>query len=158
MNDMSYTVQLKNQDFDTQKYNRDDILQIRYSRRSPIATAMRTVFSRTNAMVEQQAVSGVLRERAVMPEKQQEYIMVYAAADGKGLLLEPITADDIRQEMNQFMDIPEMTLVERLSTDETAGINEMIRMTKVRKMNQAIGNSLKSLYRYRCCVTRDHCC
>ena len=48
LNGISYTVRLKNQGFDTQKFNHKDILQFRYSRNSPFAAALRTVFNRTN--------------------------------------------------------------------------------------------------------------
>ncbi len=71
MNGTSYTVQLKNLAFDTQRFNRHDILQIRYSRNSPIASALRTVFSQTNERVEQHAAIGTSRERIIIPAKEQ---------------------------------------------------------------------------------------
>ena len=150
MNGTSYTVQLRNLAFDTQRFNRHDILQIRYSRNSPIASALRTVFSQTNERVEQHTAAGASRERIIIPAKEQEYIMIYAVPGQPSLMLDPVTIGDISQEMDQLSALPELMIEEMLSADETAGINERVRITKVRRMNHAIGDSLKSLYGYRC--------
>ncbi len=150
MNGTVYTVQLKNQSFDAQKYNRSDILQIRYSRKSPIAGTLRTVFSQTREKVDLNTAARMSGERIILPAKEQEYIMIYAAQGQPGLLLEPVTAGDLSQEMDQLHVLPEMMIEEMLSADENAGIDEKVRLTKVRRMNRAIGDALKALYGYRC--------
>ena len=148
MNGIGYTVQLKNLAFDTQKYNRHDILQVRYARNSPIATAMRDIFSQTRIKIEQQPLAS--RERIAIPTREQEYIMIYAVPGQPSLVLDPVALGDISNEMAQLSSMPEMVIEEMLSMDESAGMDERIRITKVRRMNHAIGDSLKSLYGYRC--------
>ena len=150
MNDINYTVQLKNQGFDTQKFNHKDILQFRYSRNSPFAAALRTVFNRTNEKVERHAGTKAPRERLIIPAKDQEYIMFYAVPGQQSVMLDPVTISDLAQEMDQLASLPEMMIEEMLSADETAGYKEKVRLTKVRRMNHAIGDSLKQLYEYRC--------
>ncbi len=147
LNGIVYTVPLKNLGFDTEKYkNRHDILQIRYSKGSPIASALRSIFRETNEKVR------LLRphETAKIPAKEQEYMMIYASPDKTGLLLEPVTLSEIQTEIKQVAALPELTLEEMLSFDESAGIEEKLQVRKLRKMNQAIGDSLKKLYGYRC--------
>ena len=150
MNGISYAAMLKNLAFDTQKFNHNDILQIRYYRNSPIARALRNIFSQTNERVEQHALSAAPRQRIVIPAKEQEYMMVYAVPGQPSLLLDPVTVGDLSQEMDQLAALPELMIEEMLSADETAGFDERVRITKVRRMNHAIGDSLKSLYGYRC--------
>ena len=151
INGMVYIAQLRNLGFDTQKYsNHHDILQIRYTRNSPIANALREVFAKTQEKVEQQTISNGSRKRIVIPTREQEYIMIYAVPGETSLLLDPVVAGDISQEMDQLTDMPELMIEELLSVDETAGIKEKVRITKIRRMNHAIGDTLKSLYGYRC--------
>lgn len=150
MNGINYTVQLRNQGFDTRKFNHKDILQIRYSRNSPFATALRKVFNRTSERVEQHAETRTSRERLIIPAKEQEYIMFYAVTGEQSVMLDPVTNGDISQEMDQLARFPEMQIEEMLSGDETAGYDEKMRLTKIRRMNHAIGDSLKQLYGYRC--------
>ncbi|MCR4884366.1 MAG: hypothetical protein K6A68_12390 [Clostridiales bacterium] len=77
-------------------------------------------------------------------------MMIYASPDKTGLLLEPVTLSEIQTEIKQVAALPELTLEEMLSFDESAGIEEKLQVRKLRKMNQAIGDSLKKLYGYRC--------
>lgn len=150
MNGTNYTVQLKNLAFDTQTFNRHDILQIRYSRNSPIACAFRSIFSQTNATVALHAASEASKGRIIIPSDEQEYIMLYAVPGKSSLMLEPVTASDISQEMDHLNGLPEQMIEEMLSADETAGIDERIGIKKIRRMNHAIADSLKCLYGYRC--------
>lgn len=76
--------------------------------------------------------------------------MVYAGSRKPGLMLEPVTVGDLSREMEKLVGVPELMVEELLSADETAGINQRIRITKIRKLNHAIGDSLKRLYGYRC--------
>ena len=148
MQETEYSASLRNLDFNTQKYNRHDILQIRYSKGSPIATALQSVFTETNSKVVNQTKDST--ERIKIPTKEQEYLMVYAIDGQTNLYLEPVPLTDIKQEMNELVSLPELLVEEILSSDETATIHEKIRVTKIRKMNHAIGDSLKQLYGYRC--------
>ena len=144
-----YTVSLRNLDFDTEKYKRHDILQIRYSKNSPIATALRSVFIKTTQRVGEQKVRG--KENVLQPvAKDNEYIMLYTGGSDSRLLLDPITTGDISVEMEQIASLPEIVAEQILSTDDTARIDEKLQVSKIRKMNLAIGNSLKLLYGYRC--------
>ncbi len=151
MNGQVFAVRLSNLAFDTRKYsNHHDILQIRYTKGSPIAEALRTVFSRTRdriGILEKQRTG---RERIMIPTVEQEYLMLYAAEGETLLMLEPVTLNDISSEMDQLTDLPETRIEEILAEDETAGIDERFRITKVRRMNRAIGDALKNLYGWRC--------
>lgn len=150
MNGMNYSVQLKNLAFDKQKYRHHDIVQIRYSRNGSMATALRTVFNRTNEKVEQLLSPASTKASMEIPAKEQEYIMVYAVPGQQGLLFETVTVGDISQEMDQLAGMPEQMIEEVLSADETAGMDVRLRVARIRRMNHAIGDSLKNLYGYRC--------
>lgn len=150
LQDKVFTVSLKNLAFDTKKYNRHDILQLRYSKGSPIATALQDIFSETNGKLTRIKANESSGDRIKIPAKEQEYVMIYASDKPVSLVLEPVPLSDIRQEMDQLVALPELMVEEMLSSDETAGIDEKIRIAKIRRMNHAIGDSLKHLYGYRC--------
>lgn len=151
LNGIVYSVSLKNLGFNTQRYsNRHDILQIRYSKGSPIATALQGIFKDTHEKTKPSKSHNTLNKRVRIPTQKQEYIMFYASKGPCCLLLEPVTLPEIRKEMDQLTTIPELLIEEMLSSDETAGIEMKTGITKLRRMNHAIGDSLKLLYRYRC--------
>ena len=76
--------------------------------------------------------------------------MIYAASEQPTLILDPVTLGVISQEMDQLSALPELAIEELLFADETAGIDEKVRFTKIRRMNRAIGDTLKTLYGHRC--------
>ena len=76
--------------------------------------------------------------------------MLYAVPGESSLMLGPVTASDISQEMDHLNGLPEQMIEEILSADEAAGIDEKIGIKKIRRMNHAIADSLKCLYGYRC--------
>ena len=107
LNGSDYSVNLYNLAFDTKKYpNHHDIVQIRYSRNSPIAVALRLAFAATNKKIEEHSLAGKPSNRLSIPAKEQEYIMQYSSGNREEILLDLITIKDVERETVQYAALP----------------------------------------------------
>ncbi|MDR0870070.1 MAG: HNH endonuclease, partial [Planctomycetaceae bacterium] len=78
-------------------------------------------------------------------------VALYSTQFDNVFVLDCITTAEIREVKSAVQNINEIDL-ERIidSSDTTAGIIEIEKLVKVRKLNNTIGNSLKNLYLYKC--------
>ncbi len=145
-----YEVELINQNFDQRVYpNHPDVLQIRYSGRSGLPQALQVKFPKTTSLVREfQANPNNSRRQLSIPDTDKEYLILYATPQKGVLLAETISNDEFVAETKEIVKIPEMDY--ELAIDKNATILIETGFKKVRRLSRAIGNSLKSLYRYRC--------
>lgn len=152
MDGREFKATVKNLDFDKKKYpTHTDILQIRYSPRSPLALYLQTVFTYTGTLIEHvQKETGSRRLTDVSADKK-EYLSVYATPVPGVLNLESITNREFVEESRELCALGEQAAELVLNRcDEAAGIQVETRSCKIRKLNRAIGDELKKAYGYRC--------
>jgi 5-methylcytosine-specific restriction protein A len=158
----TYKASLVNQKFDEKKYpNRKDILQIRYNPQSEIAEKLRTVFAISYRYIleHRNNLSESTRKFIRVPEGQGEYLAIYTTEYPDTYLLECITQEDTRiiKETMVHEDEQEYEASINYNTvDTTATIAAVNQIVKIRKLNRAIGESLKLLYNYRCQICREN--
>jgi len=159
LNGKSYKALLKNQKFDEQSYNRQDIVQVRYNKSSDIANEFRKIYYKSlNYINFQRRQKELLNDfnkkiHIDMPEDIKEYLIIYTTEYEDTYLLDTIVAADITA-INQF----EYNQPDRIyetnfnynEVDENATIVLDKRLVKIRKYNSSIGKNLKTMYDYRC--------
>jgi 5-methylcytosine-specific restriction protein A len=152
----SYKVKLVNQKFDERKYpGRSDILQIRYNPQSEIAERLRVIFAVSYRYISGQRnrlVEGS-RKYIRVPEDLREYLAIYTTEYPDTYLLECITQEDtriIRQTIAREDEQEYEASINYNIVDPDATISTVPQITKIRKLNRAIGETLKYLYNYSC--------
>jgi 5-methylcytosine-specific restriction protein A len=156
LEDKTYKARLVNQKFDERKYpGRNDILQIRYNPQSEIAEKLRTIFAASYRYILEQRsnLPENTRKFIRVPEDQREYLAIYTTKYPDTYLLECITQEDtkiIREAMAHEDEQEYEASINYNTVDHTATIAIVNQMVKVRKLNRAIGETLKLLYNYCC--------
>jgi len=157
LNGKTYKAKLVNQLFNQEKYgDRADIVQIRYVPTSDIAVELRMIFNRSYQFLKQQREidreSG--RRRAIsLPDDINESIAIYITDYPDTYVLECFNANDYNAIRQSIINIQEQDFeysIDYNIVDEKATIEQKILLTKVRRLNRAIGECLKELYEYRC--------
>jgi hypothetical protein len=158
----TYKARLVNQKFDERKYpNRKDILQIRYHPQSEIAERLRSIFAASYRYILEQRNSLPENQRKFIkvPEEQKEYLAIYTTDYPDTYLLECITQEDTRivKDIMVHEDEQEYEASINYNTvDPNATIAAVNQMVKIRKLNRAIGESLKLLYNYCCQICGEN--
>jgi 5-methylcytosine-specific restriction protein A len=158
----TYKAELKNQKFDERKYpTRTNIMQIRYNPQSEIAEKLRTIFTSSYSYILEQRnlLSANRRIFTKIPEGQKEYLAIYTTEYPDTFLLECITQDDTRIFKQAIVQENENEYEAKINyniTDPTATISTVNQIAKIRKLNRAIGESLKLLYGYRCQICGEN--
>ena len=161
LDSVSYKAKLVNQKFNENKYpTHRDILQIRYGPNSELAEKLRCIFSCTyNYLCEQRGNEKVSGKRYLkIPEGKKEFLVIYTTEDPDTYLLEYITRAEAAETRKILLGESEQEYelsVNYPESDPTAAILKEIKLTKIRKLNRAIGDSLKILYDYRCQLCGD---
>jgi len=152
-----YHAKLVNQKFDESKYpNHKDVLQIRYNPSSEIAIHLRKVYQKTyDFLKEERTLSGKCGKKNIkIPDDKEEFIAIYMTEFQDVFLLECFPCEnaiDLLQNMVSQQNEYEFEKSDIYKIiDDTARIEVRERLVKVRKLDKAIGDSLKSLYDYRC--------
>lgn len=162
LEDKTYKARLVNQKFDERKYpGRNDILQIRYNPQSEIAEKLRTIFAASYRYILEHRSNLPENSRKFIrvPEAQREYLAIYTTEYPDTYLLECITQEDtkiIREAMAHEDEQEYEASINYNTVDYTATIATVNQMVKVRKLNRAIGESLKLLYNYRCQICGEN--
>lgn len=158
----TYKARLVNQKFDERKYpGRSDILQIRYNPQSDIAERLRTIFAASYKYILEQRNSLPENQRKFIkvPEEHKEYLAIYTTEYPDTYLLECITQEDtkiIREAMAHEDEQEYEASINYNTVDHTATIAIVNQMVKVRKLNRAIGETLKLLYNYCCQICGEN--
>ncbi len=158
----TYKARLVNQKFDERKYpGRNDILQIRYHPQSEIAEKLRSIFTASYRYILEQRNSLPENQRKFIkvPEEQKEYLAIYTTDYPDTYLLECITLEDTRIVKDIMVREDEQEYEASINyntVDPTATIAAVNQIVKIRKLNRAIGESLKLLYNYRCQICGEN--
>ena len=147
-----YPAQIINIRFDKNKYpNHKDLLQIRYSAKSPIAQKLQEIFVYSkNQIVSQRQDSKKLRTLDA-DESQKEHIAIYSAPISGRLCFDCMPIQEFQEEGNALKELGEPIAEGILDgRDNTAGILIRTKSCKIRKLSRAIADDLKAVYGYRC--------
>lgn len=151
----SYKAKLNNNSIDKKFGNHADIVQIRYTGNSEIADALRASFQRSYTYIKaikdlkEKGDKSIVR----LPEDCKEYLAVYTTEYDDSYILEPIVLEDIAVLHDIVQNKPERVLESEFNydvLDDTAGMETVSRIVRIRKLNKKIGDNLKLLYGYRC--------
>jgi predicted HNH restriction endonuclease len=150
---LEYNAVLTNIYFDKSKYpTHKDLVQIRYSSNSDIAIKLRNIFSCSYGYLSQEKEKLTNKKcQITVPSDMREHVVLYSTQFEDMFVLDCITTVEMSEVKSAVQNINEIDL-ERIidSSDTTAGIIEIEKLVKVRKLNKTIGNSLKKLYLYKC--------
>ena len=151
-----YDAKLKNQNFVQSKWaGHKDIIQIRYSRQSPLAVMLRAVFKRSyDYLFAQKQVIGKSKRQIHLPTDQREYIRLYLTTSQDVLCVECCSNLDYQQLAHTLSAIPEEVYEQTdddkfFMADKSASIEEKQRLVKYRKIDRSIILALKKFYDYR---------
>lgn len=147
-----YPAQIINIRFDKNKYpNHKDLLQIRYSAKSPIAQKLQEIFVYSkNQIVSQRQDSKKLRTLDA-DESQKEHIAIYSTPISGRLCFDCMPIQEFQEEGNALKELGEPIAEGILDgRDNTAGILIRTKSCKIRKLSRAIADDLKAVYGYRC--------
>lgn len=157
-----YDAKLKNQNFVQSKWaGHKDIIQIRYSRQSPLAVKLRAVFKRSyDYLFAQKQVIGKSKRQIHLPTDQREYIRLYLTTSQDVLCVECCSNLDYQQLAHTLSAIPEEVYEQTdddkfFMADKSASIEEKQRLVKYRKIDRSIILALKKFYDYRDEITGE---
>lgn len=157
-----YDAKLKNQNFVQSKWaGHKDIIQIRYSRQSPLAVKLRAVFKRSyDYLFAQKQVIGKSKRQIHLPTDQREYIRLYLTTSQDVLCVECCSNLDYQQLAHTLSTIPEEVYEQTdddkfFMADKSASIEEKQRLVKYRKIDRSIILALKKFYDYRDEITGE---
>lgn len=158
INGKSYSANLINQLFAQDKYQgHSDILQIRYNPRSELATDLRKIFFRSYEYLKQQRVAAKelgSKKQPKLPEHMNEQVAIYLTNAPNTYWIECITEDEFEVLKDTLKNETEQHYEESIDygelRDDKAGVYMTDRIVKFRRLNRAIGTSLKELYSYKC--------
>lgn len=152
----NYKARLVNQKFDEVKYpNHQDILQIRYHPHSDIAETLRQVFKTSYNYIFEKRNNNPENQRKFirMPKDCREFLAIYTTVYEDTYLLECVTEADSNSIKDVLKYEDEKVFedsVNYMLFDPDARIEEIQQLAKVRRLNRAIGDSLKIFYDNKC--------
>lgn len=150
-----YTAQLKNQDFDQSRYpTHKDLLQIRYTKNSPLADILRSVFNSSYEFLKtKRSELGQNYHLIKLPESIKEYLVLYTSDSADIFIADCLTVWDLEREIQVISSYPEEVLEAEINyknVDPSAGLDLRERIVKFRRFDKAIADNLKLLYDNRC--------
>lgn len=152
----AYQVKFINQTFDEQKYpGHADILQIRYSPQSTFAKKLREIFKSSLDYLRRKRTNA--KKIIRVPEENREHLVLYTTPLENTFFLEYITSSESVQIKNSLSGINEEDFEFQSNykkVDDSARIEIKEQLVKVRRLDRAIGESLKLFYEYKCQI----CC
>jgi hypothetical protein len=155
LEDKTYKTKLINQSFDKNKYpTHKDILQIRYTPKSEIAGKMREIFHGSYKYLKAEKSKLVNRRLPLrVPEEMREYIVLYTTQFGDTFFMDSITNSDRKIIKSYASNISEEDFelsIDYNKIDSSARIENKPQIVKIRKLDKAIGETLKLLYKNQC--------
>ena len=152
----SYHAQLKNQNFDAKFEGHKDLLQIRYSKNSPLSCKLRQLFIKSYEYIKlKQSLNENRRTHINIPEHIREQFLLYTTSAKDVYVVETILADERIEHLSDFVNEEQFEMYVTQWNDPSASIELKQRLTKVRKVDKSICDNLKQLYDYRCQVTGE---
>ena len=154
LNNKEYEANLINQPFSKTKYPRHkDILQIRYSKE--ICHELTLIFHKTLKYLNIERKNKSTNDRTLIkvPDELKEFIIIYGTDIINKFIINTITIND-KNDIN--LNIKKMNIKEDEielffnKTDKSTGFYKFEKIVKIRKLNRAISESLKLLYKFQC--------
>ncbi|MEW6715050.1 MAG: HNH endonuclease signature motif containing protein [Nitrospirota bacterium] len=149
----TYQIKLVNQIFDETKYpGHSDIVQIRYSPQSPFAMRLREIFKTSMDYLKEKRISHRITK---LPEGMREYIILYTTQYENTFFLDYITNSEsaqIRQAISVMREEDFEFESNYKKIDDSARIEAKQQVIKIRRLDKAVGESLKLFYSYKCQV------
>lgn len=164
-----YTVTLINQKFnENDYYGHKDIIQIRYTEKSPISKQLKRIFktSYDYTLHKRNDPLYIKKSGIKIPEESKEYFVLYCTEFDDVFYAECIDKLDLEAERRDILYLKEEEAEMEFNYNEidiTSKSEKQHRYVKIRKLNKAMGENLKLLYNYKCqiCGTKfsiDHDC
>ena len=151
-----YDAQLKNQNFQQTLFvGHRDVIQIRYSRQSPLAARLRTIFQKSYEYLYSKKLElGKSKRKIALPENIKEYFRLYYTALPNVLCMDCCSDSDYQYLAHTLSAIPEEIYEQNdddkfFMADKSASIEEKQRLVKYRKIDRSIILTLKKFYDYR---------
>ena len=151
-----YDAKLKNQNFNQANHaGHKDIIQIRYSRSSPIAIKLRAIFKKSfDYYVAKRLLQGKSKRKTPLPDDFKEYIRLYLTTSPNVICLDCCSNDEYIHLANALSSIPEEIYEagdddKFFAVDKSASIVEKKMLVKYRKIDRSIIRMLKEFYDYR---------
>jgi 5-methylcytosine-specific restriction enzyme A len=158
LDDTTYQVKFINQAFNELKYpGHADILQIRYSPQSPFAIRLREIFKTSFNYLEKEKAN--TKKIIRVPEGKREYIALYMTPIEDTFFFDHITLSESAQIKESISGINEEDFEYQSNykkVDDSARIETKEQIVKIRRLDRAIGESLKLFYGYRCQICGDN--
>ncbi|TWH52011.1 HNH endonuclease [Sporomusa sp. KB1] len=155
LNGKGYAAKITNVNFSQRFHRVKDTLQIRYSRNSELAQALRGCFSNSYRFFVERRKLRLPDDRRIirLTQDAMEYLAIYTTEYDDTYVLEPILVEDIFV-LHKVVEKQSERVMEASFNydvaDENATIFASERIAKLRKLNKKIGDNLKLLYEYRC--------
>ena len=130
----AFSADMVNIMFNEEKYpTHQDLLQIRYAKKSPLAQKLRETFSYTQQLIAQQMQLGKGTRLTGIPEKQKEFLAIYSSPIPDTLLFDCIVNGEFREETSELCSFGEVVAESILDgTDPHADILLKTRVSKIR--------------------------
>lgn len=158
LDEHTYQAKLINQPFDEQKYpGHADIVQIRYSPQSPFAIKLREVFKSSLDYLRIEKTNA--KKSIRVPEIKREYLVLYTTPIENTFFFDYITSAESVQIKDSMSGINEDDFEFQSNYkmfDDSARIVTKEHVIKVRRLDRAIGESLKLFYNYKCQICGDN--
>lgn len=153
-----FEAKLYNIDFDRIQYpEHPDLLQIRYSKKSPIAIKLQTIFASDYQYLLSARQAAGPRRQIQLPEGNHDEIVFSGTMMADVFVIDCFKGeerDSIAKEVSTMNELDfETAFVAR--EDNRAGIKMVAGMKRIRQLDRSIGDSLKYLYDYRCQMTGE---
>ena len=157
-----YDAKLKNQNFKQANHvGHKDVIQIRYSRKSPLAIKLRAVFQKSyDYLYAKRLIQGKSKRRTPLPEDFKEYFRLYLTASPNVICMDCCSNAEYLQLASTLSIIPEEVYEQTdddkfFMADKSASIEEKERLVKYRKIDRSIILTLKKFYDYRDEITGE---
>ena len=156
----NYQVKLINQAFDEQKYpGHADILQIRYSPQSPFTAKLREIFKISLEYLRAGRANIKEKKSIKVPEEMREYLVLYSTPIENTFFIEHVTSSESVQIKKSLSSMSEEDFEFQSNykkIDDSARIETKEQTVKIRRLDRAIGESLKLFYNYKCQICGDN--
>jgi len=155
LGEKAYKAKITNVNFNPKFNRKKDTLQIRYNKNGDLAKALQGYFLKSYNFIKNVRETRVASDNTMirLPDDYKEYLVIYTTEYDDSYVLETIAADDMAS-FKQIIAGKQERMIETGFNydfeDLSAGILEIERTVKIRKLNKKIGDNLKLLYGFRC--------
>jgi len=158
LDERTYEMKLINQAFNEQKYSgHADILQIRYAPQSSFALTLRKIFKSSLDYLQRERTN--VKKNMRVPKEKREYIILYTTPLENTFFIEHITSSEsvqIKQSISVISEEDFEFQSNYKKVDDSARIDMKEQIIKVRRLDRAIGDSLKLFYGGKCQICGDN--